>query len=218
MFTRQLLIVFPDLILCPLSFPSSAFSFRLRDAAPIFAKPRQSPLLNIQPSQRCYFPFCSSLLHCFTRSRSPVSPYLSFPIVFSLKAQEQPLLSEEIQGPAKEFIEFVVQLIPWRQARVESWLCGGVKGWRREVWKGQENREGGLMWRAGNCIRGDWLKTTQQSLSWNRSCSNLLSLTYFPTLKLAKWGTRTIQLPLVCIHSSCSFRGDTHNDWRQSSV
>lgn len=124
MFTRQLLIVFPDLILCPLSFPSSAFSFRLRDAAPIFAKLRQSPLLNIQPSQRCSFPFCSSLFHCLTRSRSLVSPYLSFPIVFSLKAQEQPALGGNT-GPAKEFIEFVVQLIPWRQARVESWLWGG---------------------------------------------------------------------------------------------
>lgn len=35
------------------------------------------------------------------------------------------MLSEEIQGPAKEFIEFVVQLIPRRQAGVESGIRGG---------------------------------------------------------------------------------------------
>lgn len=52
------------------------------------------------------------------------------------------MLSEEIPGPAKEFIEFVVQLIPWRQAGVESGKRGGGG---LEVWKGQENRDGGLM-------------------------------------------------------------------------
>lgn len=53
------------------------------------------------------------------------------------------MLSEEIRAPAKEFIEFVVQLIPWRQAGVESGMKGGDGG--LEVWKGQEYREGGLM-------------------------------------------------------------------------
>ena len=74
-----------------------------------------------------------SITSPFSRSRSLVSPHLSLPVVFSLKAQEQPVLSEEIRAPAKEFIEFVVQLIPWRQAGVESgmkggWRAGGMEG------------------------------------------------------------------------------------------
>lgn len=38
------------------------------------------------------------------------------------------MLSEEILGHAKEFIEFVVQLIPWSQAGIESRIKG-VEDW-----------------------------------------------------------------------------------------
>lgn len=78
----------------------------------------------------------------------------AFPIVFSLKAEEQPVLSEEIHGPAKEFIEFVVQLIPWRQAGVESgirgmWRAGGMEGSEEQGWrvnvKGWQLHQGSLI-------------------------------------------------------------------------
>lgn len=66
------------------------------------------------------------------------------------------MLSEEIQGPAKEFIEFVVQLIPRRQAGVESGIRGGrtggargiegsgEQGWRVNV-KGWQLHQGSLI-------------------------------------------------------------------------
>lgn len=168
------------------------FSFRRHDAAPLFAKPRQSPLLNMQPASKVRFP---SL---------PIS--LSLPLSFSLTCFSLSFLSHRLftqssratsalrgnTGPAKEFIEFVVQLIPWRQAGVESGMRG-MEGWR--YGRGQENREGGLMWRAGNCIRGVWLKITRQSLNWNRSCSNLLPPPYLSpnAVKWAKWETETIE-------------------------
>lgn len=170
-------------------------SFRRHDAAPLFAKPRQSPVLNMQWPQRCSLPPSPSLYHCLSlaRSHSLVSPHLSFPIVFSLKAQEQPVLSEEIQALPKNSLNLLY-----------NWSLGGKLGlrvgWGRwrvgglEVWKGQEDREGGLMWRAGNCIRGVWLKITRQSLNWNGSCSNLLPPYLSPNaVKWAKWETATIE-------------------------
>lgn len=144
MFTRQLLIVFPDLILCPLFISVCRLSFGLDDAAPLFARPRkESPELNMQWLQRCSYlpPLNHPLIHTpppcchlsLPHSHSLVDVHLCFLVVISLKAQEQLVVSEEIQGPAKEFIEFVVKLIPQRQAGVES----GIRG---EDGRGQRDR------------------------------------------------------------------------------
>lgn len=82
-------------------------------------------------------------------------------------------------GSAKEFIEFVVQLIPWRQAGVES----GMRGWRAGGREGSGERGGRVNVKGWNCVRGGWLKITRQSLNWNGSCSNLLPpYTYLPML------------------------------------
>lgn len=53
---------------------------------------------------------------CIAPLFSPTQFLLIFAI-FSVKAQEQLVLSVEMQGLAKEFVEFVVQLIPQRQPR-----------------------------------------------------------------------------------------------------
>lgn len=181
------------------SYPLPSFisvwrlSFRRHDAAPLFAKPRQSPALNMQWTQRCSLPPSPSLYHYLSRSHSLVSPHLSFPIAFSLKAQEQPVLSEEIQALPKNSLNLLYNWsLGGKLGLREGWGDGGL-----EVWKGQENREGGLMWRAGDCIRGVWLKITRQSLNWNRSCSNLLPPYLSPNaVKWAKWETVTTETAL----------------------
>lgn len=45
------------------------------------------------------------------------------------------MLSMEIQGLAKEFIEFVVQLIPWRQAGDLEWDKEELEGSGHHGWK-----------------------------------------------------------------------------------
>lgn len=140
----------------------------------------------MQRYQRCSFlslPTSPSLPLSFSLTRS----FLSFfpHRIFTQSSRATGALRGNTD-PAKEFIEFVVQLIPRRQAGVESGIGGGRYG------RGQENREGGLMWRARNCIRGVWLKITQQSLYWTRSCSNSLN-PRLPTYRCCKVGeTRDI--------------------------
>lgn len=56
------------------------------------------------------------------------------------------------------------------------------------------------MWRAGNCIRGVWLKITRQSLNWTGSCSNLLPSYQYPSaMEWAKWETVTIDIYFVSL-------------------
>lgn len=78
---------------------------------------------------------------CIAPSFSPTQFLLIFAgVFFPVKAQVQLVLSVEMQGLAKEFIEFVVQLIPRRQARDLEWDKGVLK-----MWKGQETRDGRLI-------------------------------------------------------------------------
>ena len=146
-------------------------SFRRHDAAPLSAKARQSPVLNMQWPRKVLFtsiPISPSppLSHVLAHLFLPIFP---FPSSFHSKLKSN-RCSRRKYGPLpKNSLNLLY-----------NWSLGGKlglrAGWRGggglEVWKGQEYREGGLMWRAGNCIRGVWLKITRQSLNWNRSCSN----------------------------------------------
>lgn len=120
-FTRQLLIVFPDLILCPLSFPPGAFHL---DSSTSLCQASSKPWAKYAVAAKVVLPPCppfSSLSLCYslilTRSVSAHLYFAIFFIFFPAKAQEQLVLSVEMQGLAKEFIEFVVQLSPWRQTK-----------------------------------------------------------------------------------------------------
>lgn len=112
--TRQLLIVFPDLILCPLSFPLGTFHL---DYSTSLCQALSKPWAKYAAAAKVVLRPPPLSLYCFLIFIHSVSAHLLFPI-FSLKAQEQLVLSVEMQGLAKEFIEFVVQLIPWRQAGI----------------------------------------------------------------------------------------------------
>ena len=152
-------------------------SFRRHRAAPLFAKSRQSPVLNMQPPQRCPFAPSSHLsiatsLFC-TRSFLPIFP---FPSPFPSK------LESNRCSPRK-----------YRHCQRIHWICCTIDpleaswGWEwderdgeLEVWT-----RSGEEWRPGNCIRGVWLKITPQSLNRNRSCLNLLPLCQSPNA--VKW-------------------------------
>lgn len=119
-FTRQLLIVFPDLIPRPLSFPSR--SFHLVDAAT-----QHLSLPSLVKSPPAKYAVTSKVL--FSSPPLPVSPSLPpsltyfspifpfFPSPFSLKAQEQPVLSEEIQALPKNSLNLLY-----------NWSLGGKRG------------------------------------------------------------------------------------------
>ncbi len=106
-------------------------SFRHHTAAPLFAKPRQSPVLNMQwPQRRSLPPLPISVSLPLSRSFSLThfSPSFLSHRLFTQSSRATGALRGNT-GPAKEFIEFVVQLIPWRQAGVESGM-GAMEGWR----------------------------------------------------------------------------------------
>lgn len=153
-FTRQLLIVFSDLILCPLSFPPGAFHL---DSSTSLRQASSKPWAEYAVAAKVVFLPSPSLSQSFPLNLThSVSAHLNF-AVFSVKAQEQLVLSVEMQGLAKVFIDFVVQLIPQRQARDLEWDKGV---WR--TCKGQETRDGRLI------LSLAWLKRAQESVNWKK--------------------------------------------------
>lgn len=109
-------------------------SFRRHDAAPRFAKPCQSPLLNMQWPQKCSLPPSPSL-HRYPLSLSPplvVSPRLSFPAAFFTQSSRATGALGGNTGPCQR-IHWICCTIDPSEA---SWGCerdgggrvGGMEG------------------------------------------------------------------------------------------
>lgn len=170
-------------------------SFRLHDAAPLFAKPRQSPELNMQWLQRWSYrpPHLSIAISLFPVLTHLFLSIFAFPHRLFTQSSRATGALRGNTGPCQRIHWICCTIDPLEASWGWEWDKGGCGG--LEVRKGQKNRDGGLMWRAGNCIRGIWLKITRQSLNWNGSCSNLLPPHQSPNaVEWAKWDTATIDI------------------------